>query len=174
MCTNRSFYDTYDSTYLDFVTIFHNYCSCCYVTRQSLADGNRMCWPSYSLIAILLLSHGAFDPCTCTDEWSCLTIWSLKSRKSWHIAKLVMKSLLTRIWRQKLRFAYLFLRTWRCHQHVFVQMPNLYGEKLEAICRRKSLQVQLASLAATVTNQAPQLAQYHTCSYLTPASPNLA
>ena len=29
-------------------------------------------------------SYRPYDPCTCTDELSCLTIWSLKSKKCWH------------------------------------------------------------------------------------------
>jgi len=31
-------------------------------------------------------SHGVFNPCTCTDELSCLTFWSLKSRNRWQVA----------------------------------------------------------------------------------------
>ena len=54
---------------------------------------NRASWLSYNRIWVLALFHCAFDPSTCTDELSCLPIWSLKSRSSWHRAKLVHKLL---------------------------------------------------------------------------------
>jgi len=36
---------------------------------------------SIHMVRSLELSYGPYDPCTCTDELSCLTIWSLKSKK---------------------------------------------------------------------------------------------
>jgi len=39
------------------------------------------------------LVHGVFNPCTFRDALSCFKIWSLKSRQSWHVAKLVHKLL---------------------------------------------------------------------------------
>jgi len=45
---------------------------------------------------------------------------------------------------------------------------------MQATCRGKSLLVQLASLSATLTNRARQLAHHLVCSIETAASPNLA
>jgi len=128
LSTARSFYDTYEITYLNFVSIFCHLFGFCFLAWQSPADRNRMFWPLFRMIWILELSHGAFDPCTCTDKLSCLTIWTQTSRKSWHTAKLVNKLLFTKIWRQKSQFAYLLHCRLNNHRHVLVRIWNLYGE----------------------------------------------
>jgi len=127
MHTDRSSDDPYDITHWNFVSTFrHEYCFC-FVTYVSLAEENRTWWPSYSPIWILELSHGVFDPCTCTDELSYLTILSLKSSKSRHVAKLVNNLLFTEIRRQKLQFAPLFFCRRRSYHHLFVRIRYLYG-----------------------------------------------
>jgi len=127
MSTDRSFYDTYGITHSNFVSIFSHLYSSCFVDEQSLADRNRTCWLFFCVIWIPEFSHGVLDPCTCTDELSCLTIWSLKSRKSWTIVKLVNKLLFTKIWRQKLHFTYLFICWRRSRHHDYVGIQNVYG-----------------------------------------------
>jgi len=127
MRTDRSFHDTYDITHPNFVSTFHHTYCFCIVAKQSHAKGNWTFWRSYSAIWILEHLHGAFDPCTCTDQLSCLTIWSLKSRKSWHRAKLVNTLLFTAIRRQKLQLAYLIFHRRRSHHNLFVGIRYLYG-----------------------------------------------
>jgi len=56
--------------------------------------------PSINLLWSPELSYGPYDPCTCTDELSCLTIWSLKSKKFWHVAKCIHKWFFMEIWHQ--------------------------------------------------------------------------
>jgi hypothetical protein len=128
LSNDRSFYDTYDITHLTFVNIFCHSYSFYFVAELSLPDANQMCQQSFRLICILEHSHGAFDSCTSTDKLSCLTIWSLKSWRSGHIAKLVNKLLFPISWHQKSHFAYLFLHWRRSGHRVFVQIRNVYGD----------------------------------------------
>jgi hypothetical protein len=79
----------------------------------------------------------------------------------------------TIIRRQKLLFALLFFRRPRSRHLLFVGIRYLYGNLLEAICRGKSLLFQLASLSATLTNRALQLAHHWVWSIETAASLNL-
>ena len=133
-----------------------------------------MFWQFFHVIWIPELLHGAFDPCTCTDKLSCLTIWSMKSRKSWHVAKLANNLLFSKIWCQKLQFAYLFLRWCRSHHHVFIRIRNIYGDQLEAIWRGKSLLVQQASHLAKVKHCALRWTQDRMCLCLIVVPLNLA
>jgi len=133
-----------------------------------------MFWPFFLVCWILELAHDAFDPCTCTDELSCVTISSLKSRKCWQVAILVNNLLFSKIWSQKLQFAYLFLRWHRSRHHVLVRIRNLYGDQREAICWGKSLLVQQASHSAKVTYCTLRQAQDRICLCLTAVPLDLA
>jgi len=82
------------------------------------------------VIWVIGLSYNAFNPCTCRDELSSLTIWSLQSRTSCQIVKLTYKLYFTETWRQKYKFASWFLRWCRSHQHVFVLIQYLSGDLL--------------------------------------------
>ena len=128
LSTNRSIYDSYDITHSNSVSILLHWFSLYFLNQQQSAIRSWTYRPSWSLIWILDLSHGAFDPCTCTDEFSCLTIWSLKSRKSWRIAKLVHKLHCTEIWRWKYKFVTIYLRWRRSHHLIFVRIRYLYGD----------------------------------------------
>ena len=64
--------------------------------------------------------HITLDLYKSTDERSRLTIWSLKSRKSRLVAKLVFNLLFPLIRGQKLQFAYLFFRRRRSHPHLLI------------------------------------------------------
>jgi len=125
---NHYSYDWYDITHWNFVCIFRHQFSCCFFTSHWPANTNRTFWPSYSLIYIVQHLDGVFDPCTCTGELSCVTIWSLQSSKSWQVAKLVHTFLFTEIWCQKYQFASLFLRGLRTRHYVFVLIRFLYGD----------------------------------------------
>jgi hypothetical protein len=126
MRTNRSFHDTYDITHLNFVSTLCQKYWFCIVNKQCIAKRNRTFWQSYSAIRILSHSYGALDPCTCTDELSCRTNWSVKSRKSWHVAKLIYNLLFTTIRRQTLQFACLFSRRHSSRHHLFIGIRYLY------------------------------------------------
>ena len=91
---------------------------------------NNIEWSSYSLMWNLTLSHGANDPCTCTYKLLWLTIWSLKPRKSWQVAKLVHELLLSEIWCQKIQFLYRLLLHCRSRYHFFVGIQFLLGDWL--------------------------------------------
>jgi len=69
-----------------------------------------------------------FNPCTCTVELFCFTFWSLNSRQSRPVPKLVNKMHFIEIWCLQYQFACLFLQ-WRrsCH-HFFFWIWLLYGE----------------------------------------------
>ena len=86
-----------------------------------------MCGPPINKIWSLQPSHGPYDPCTHTHEISCLKIWSLKSRKSWHIETLIHKSLLQENGRQNLLLGYLYLWRWGSHHHIFIRIRFQYG-----------------------------------------------
>jgi len=128
LSTGCSFYDSYDITHLNFGSIFCHEYSFCFLTKRWWANWNQPYWLSLEMIGVLEHSHGALDHCTCTDELSCLTIWSLKSRKRWKLVNLVQKLLFTEIWCQKYQFTYLFLWWHRSHHNIFVRIQFLYGD----------------------------------------------
>jgi len=97
-------------------------------TYEQSANRHRTGWQSDSLSWILHISHWAFNSSTCTDQLSCLTIWSLKWRNSWHVAKWVHKLLSTEKWRQIQKSASLFLSWCTRGHHVFIQNRLLYGD----------------------------------------------
>jgi len=74
------------------------------------------------------LSHGAYYPCTWTDQSTCLTIWSLKLRNSWHVAKLGHILRFTEIWCPKHEFASLVLRGCWSRHYLFVCIWSPYGD----------------------------------------------
>jgi len=99
------------------------------LSHLTLISKQKLSWLlSCNLICILQLSHGVFDPCTCTDKLPCRTIWSLTSRYSWHVTKLMYKLLLNKTGSQKCKFSYLFLCWCRSYHHVFVRIQYLYGD----------------------------------------------
>jgi len=82
-CINYS----YDITDLYFATEFRLWFSLNCLTYQEQAERCHVQWLSGKGMWSLEHWHAISDPCSCIDELSCLTIWSLKSSNSWYIAK---------------------------------------------------------------------------------------
>jgi hypothetical protein len=97
--TDRFFYNAYDIMYLNFISQFRHQFSLCFTTSQQLYSRYGVSWSSCTSMWTLELVQCTYHPCKCTDEFSCLTVWSLKGTNSWHEAKLVHKLLFYSIWR---------------------------------------------------------------------------
>ena len=107
---DRWIYDSYNITDLYFSIEFWLQFSIMYLTYQERAGQYHVHWSSVNEIWSGEHWHVLSDHCICIDELSCLTIWSLKSSKSWHIAKYVQILHFKWIHRDKSQFAYTFLR----------------------------------------------------------------
>jgi len=87
LCCDCCIYESYDITELYFVSEFWLQLSFNCLTWEWRAGQYHVHWSSVNESWSLEHWHILSDPCTCIDELSCLTMWSLKSSKWWHVAK---------------------------------------------------------------------------------------
>jgi len=98
---NHCIYVSYDITDLNSTSEISLEFSCSFLTELLLAGWYHVHWSSVNLSWAPEHWHGPTNPCTCTDELSCFTIWSLESTKSWQVAKFLHEVLFQEIYCQK-------------------------------------------------------------------------
>jgi len=125
-----SFYELYDITDLNFASNFHLKVCFCFLIQPKYTRRYKVPWSYINVIWSLKLLHCPYTSCIPMDTLSCLTLWSLKSRTSWHIAQLVHKFLLLETNFQNQLFGYIFLLHPRSRHQVVVPIRFLYGNQL--------------------------------------------
>ena len=120
-------YDSYGIRDLNCVSEYRVWLGCNCLTQPQRAGRYHAHWLSVNDICSLSHWHGLSDPCTCIDELSCLTIWSLKSSKCWQVAKWVQVLHFKRIQHHKCQFDYSLLRRHSSRHHVFIGILFPYG-----------------------------------------------